>query len=202
MFIAGTDTSSVTLEWAITELLRHPEKMAKAQTEIDEVLGNDRSRSIQESDVSKLPYVQAIIKETLRLHPPAPFLLPHRANKDVELCGYYVPKNTTIWINVWSMGRNPHIWADAESFTPESFLGSEIDMKGRNFEFIPFGAGRRICPGMPLAYRMMHLMLATLLHRFNWKLDNELNPKDIDMEEKFGITLQKAQPLQVIPILR
>jgi len=176
--------------------------MAKAQAEMEQLLGKGQSRTIQESDIPKLPYIQAIVKETMRLHPAAPFLVPHKAMTNVELCSYWVPKNAQVWVNVWSIGRDPNVWPDSESFTPERFLESEIDIKGRDFELMPFGTGRRICPGMPLAYRMLHLMLATFLHSFNWKLDYGLNPEDVDMEEKFGITLAKVQPLQAIPLPR
>nr|AJD87469.1 cytochrome P450 CYP76AD13 [Basella alba] len=202
LFVAGTDTTSSVLEWAMTELLRNPEKMGKLQNEINNAFGNDQSKSIQESDISKLPYLQGVVKETLRLHPPAPFLLPRKVEKDIDLVGYHVPKNSTIWVNVWSMGRDPSNWSNPEVFMPERFLDSEIDVKSRHSELIPFGAGRRICPGLPLAYRMVHLMLANLVQFFNWKVDRWSNPEEIDMEEKFGITLQKAKPLEVVPILR
>nr|AJD87472.1 cytochrome P450 CYP76AD16 [Cleretum bellidiforme] len=200
LFLAGTDTTSSTVEWAMAELQRHPEKMLKAQAEIDQVIPNDGF--VQEMDISKLAYIQAIVKETLRLHPPAPFLIPHKTVKDVQLCDYTVPKNALVWVNVWSIGRDPSVWTDPDSFVPERFLEREIDFKGRNFELIPFGAGRRTCPGMPLAYRMTHLMLATLLHSFDWKLSDGVNPENLDMEEKFGITVQKVQPLQLIPAVR
>ncbi|XP_074270528.1 cytochrome P450 76AD1-like [Silene latifolia] len=201
LFVGGTDTTSNALEWAMTELLRNPEKLAKAQNELDQVVGKNNG-PIQESDISKLPYIQAVVKETMRLHPPGPFLIPHKADKDVKLCGYIVPNNAQIWVNIWSIGRDPNVWPDALSFSPERFLESEIDMKGRDFELIPFGSGRRICPGMPLAYRMVHLMLATLLYSFNWKHANGLNPQDIDVDEKFGLTLQKIHPLLAIPLIR
>lgn len=200
MFTAGTDTTSSTLEWAMTELLRNPKKMAKAQSELDQVFGKDGY--IEEYDISKLPYIQAIVKETFRLHPAAPFLIPYKAQKNVELCKYFVPKDAHIWVNVWSMGRDPSVWSNPLLFSPERFLERDIDVKGQDFELIPFGAGRRICPGLPLAYRMLHLMLATLLHSFNWKYHGGESYKDIDVEEKFGITLQKAQPLQAIALPR
>ncbi|XP_074263215.1 cytochrome P450 76AD1-like [Silene latifolia] len=201
LFGAGTDTTSSTLEWAMTELLRNPEKMAKAQEELDQIIGKNTA-AIQESDISKLPYIQAVVKETFRLHPPTPLLVPRKAEKDVKLCGFFVPKDAQIWVNVWSMGRDSSVWPNALSFLPERFMESEVDFKGRNFELIPFGAGRRMCPGIPLAHRMVHLMLATLIHSFNWKHAHGLCPKDIDLEENFGLTLQKAQPLQAIPLIR
>ncbi|CAO2824458.1 unnamed protein product [Amaranthus hypochondriacus] len=197
MFAAGTDTSSSTFEWVMTELLRNPKKMKIAQIEIDQAFEKDKI--IQESELSKLPYIQAIVKETLRLHAPGPFLLPHMNENDVELCGYFVPKNAQVWVNVWSIGRDPTIWSNPLMFMPERFIEKEVDLKGHDFKYIPFGAGRRICPGMTLAYRMEHLMLATLLQSFNWTYhDNE----EIDMEEKFGITLHKALPLLANPIPR
>ncbi|KAJ8447376.1 hypothetical protein Cgig2_013153 [Carnegiea gigantea] len=179
LFIAGTDTTSSTVESAMTEMLRHPEKVIQAQAEIDQVLGKHHSNSIQETDISNLPYIRAIVKETLRLHPPALFLVPHKTTMDAKLCGHRVPKDAQVWVNVWSMGRDPSIWHNnQDSFVPEKFLEIDIDVKGRNIELIPFGTGRRIYPGMSLAYRMVHLMLAALLHSFNWKLDHGLNPKD------------------------
>lgn len=176
--------------------------MAKAQSEIDKVIGKDRS--VQESDIPKLSYIKAVVKEIFRLHPPAPFLLPHKAEQDVQLCGYLVPKNAQVWVNVWWIGRDPSLWPKPDSFAPERFLDPEVEAKGRDFEFIPFGEGRRICPGMPLAYWIMHLILANLLHSFNWKIgDHGLNSDDVvDVEDKFGITLQRAQPLQIVPLSR
>lgn len=197
-FLAGTDTTSSTVEWAMAELISNPKTMAKARRELQEVLGKDGI--VQESDISKLPYLQSIVKETLRLHPPAPLLLPHKAQADVEICGFTVPKNSQVLVNAWAIGRDPNTWTNPNAFVPERFLGSEIDVKGRDFEVIPFGSGRRMCPGMPLAHRMVHLMLASLLHSFDWKLEDGLKPEDMDMSEKFGITLQKAKPLRAIPI--
>uniref|UniRef100_A0A803KYZ2 Cytochrome P450 n=1 Tax=Chenopodium quinoa TaxID=63459 RepID=A0A803KYZ2_CHEQI len=200
LFIAGTDTTSITLEWAMTELLRNPTKMEKAKSELDEVLG--KKGSMQESYISNLPYIQAILKETLRLHPPAPLLIPHKAVKDVQLGDYLVQKNSTLWVSVWWISHDPSIWPNPECFLPERFLEKEIDAKKQDFEFIPFGAGRRMCPGILLAYRMLHLMLATLIHSFNWKKGHGELLEDLDMEEKFGMTLQKAHPLEAIPFIR
>jgi cytochrome P450 len=175
-----------------------PKKMAKAQKELEEVLGKDEL--VQDSDISKLPYLRAIVKETLRLHPIAPLLAPHKAQIDKEVCGFTVPKNAQILVNVWAMGRDSSIWPNPDLFVPERFLEKDIDFKGGDFELIPFGAGRRICPGLPLANRMVHLMLASLVHNFNWNLGDEMKPKDINMSETFGITLHKAEPLRAIPI--
>ncbi|XP_021748899.1 cytochrome P450 76AD1-like [Chenopodium quinoa] len=197
-FTAGTDTTSSTLEWAMTELLHSPEKMAKAQAELKQVLGENRI--VGESDISKLPYLQAIVKETLRMHPPTVFLLPRKATSDVELYGYVVPKNAQVFVNLWAISRDPNHWVNPDLFSPERFLEREIDMKGQDFGLIPFGAGRRICPGDTLAFRMLNLMLGNLLHAFDWKVGDGLIPEDLDMTDKFGITIQKAIPLRAIPL--
>ncbi|KAK2650504.1 hypothetical protein Ddye_017993 [Dipteronia dyeriana] len=198
LFVAGTDTTSSTVEWAMAELLQNPEKLTKAQTELRQVIGKDGL--VQEFHITKLPYLQAVMKETLRLHPPGPFLIPHKAETEVEICSYVVPKSAQILVNVWAMGRDSSVWQNPTSFMPERFLESEIDVKGRDFELIPFGAGRRICPGLPLAQRMVQLTLASLLYTFDWKLAHDLNPKNMDMSEKFGLTLHKSQSLLAIPI--
>ncbi|XP_043716958.1 geraniol 8-hydroxylase-like [Telopea speciosissima] len=199
IFGAGTDTTSTTLEWAMAELLHNPESMAKIQLELRENFVE--GKPVEEADVARLPYLQAVVKETLRLHPPVPLLIPHRAETDVEICGFSVPKHSQVLINAWAISRDPSIWTNPTSFVPERFLGSsEIDVRGRDFELIPFGAGRRICPGMLLALRMVHLMLASLLQSFNWKLEGGMCSKEMDMADKFGITLQKAQPLRAIPL--
>ncbi|CAM8922589.1 unnamed protein product [Rhodiola kirilowii] len=199
LFVAGSDTSSTTVEWAMTELLRNPDKMKKAQSEIRSQIGNERL--VQESDITTLKYVQAVVKETLRLHPPAPFLVPHKSITDVNIDGFTVPVASQILINVWSMGHDSKIWTNPESFEPERFLNSEMmEYKGRNFELIPFGAGRRICPGLSLAHRIVNVLLASLIHSFDWKLENGMKPEDIDMNDKFGLSVHKLVPLHAIPV--
>ncbi|KAK7841681.1 geraniol 8-hydroxylase [Quercus suber] len=171
LFHAGIATTSSTVEWAMTMLLQNPEKMTKAQVELEEVLG--KAGRIQELDISKFNYLQAIVKETLRLQPSAPFLLPHKAMIDVEICGFIVPKNAQILINVWAMGRDFSIWPNSNLFMPER---------------------------LPLANRMVPLILASLVHHFAWKLPNEMKPEEMDLGEMFGLTLHKAEPLRAIPI--
>nr|QNN89163.1 cytochrome P450 [Achyranthes bidentata] len=197
-FTAGTDTTSSTLEWAMTKLLRDPEKLTKAQVELEQVLGKEK-KIVGESDISKLPYLQAIVKETLRLHPTTVFLLPRKASNDVELYGYTIPKNAQIFVNVWAISRDPNHWKNPDVFSPERFLEHNIDWKGQDFGFIPFGSGRRICPGDMLAFRMLNLMLGNLLHGFNWKIADGLRPEDLDMNDKFGITVQKAVSQRIVP---
>ncbi|XP_058107407.1 geraniol 8-hydroxylase-like [Magnolia sinica] len=197
MFIAGTDPSAATIEWALAELLRNPDSMAKARAELRETIG---SRQVKDSDIASLPYIKAVVKETLRLHPPAPFFFRDTI-ADVEIDRFTIPKNTTVKINVWSIGRDPKMWANPSDFWPERFLESDIDFKGQDFELIPFGSGRRICPGLPLAFRTLHVMLASLLHSFSWKLPDGMTPKDIDMSDKVSMTLELANPLRVVPML-
>ncbi|KAK2975524.1 hypothetical protein RJ640_000974 [Escallonia rubra] len=197
LFIAGSDTTSTTLEWAMAELLRNPATMAKAKAELEQVIG--KGKIIGEADVSRLPYLQCIVKEALRMHPAVPFLI-RRVEVDVKACGYTVPKGAQVLVNVCAIGRDPTLWEDPLSFNPERFLASELDVRGRDFELIPFGAGRRICPGLPLAIRMVQVMLGSLINSFNWELDVGVASKELAMEEKFGATLQKAQPLRAVPM--
>nr|XP_051203480.1 geraniol 8-hydroxylase-like isoform X3 [Lolium perenne] len=198
LFIAGSDTSSITVEWAMVELLRNPSSMTQAHEEIAQVIGS--RRSIEESDIDQLPYLQAIVKETFRLHPPAPFLLPRQAQETIRIAGYMVPQGARVLVNVWAIGRDEGIWPKPDKFMPERFIGREVDYKGGDFELLPFGAGRRMCPGVPLATRMVHLVLATLLNRFKWRIPMEVERAGIDMTDKFGVTLTKAIPLCAIAI--
>lgn len=182
----------------MAELLHNPDKLKKVKAELYENIG--QGNLVEEPDISRLPYLQAVIKETFRLHPAVPFLIPRKVDSDVKLSGFTVPKKAQVLINVWAIGRDPDVWKNPNSFEPERFMGSHIDLKGHDFELIPFGAGRRICPGLPLAIRMLHLMLGSLIHGFDWKLEGGITPEKIDMEEKFGISLQKAQRLHAIPV--
>ncbi|PKU65653.1 Geraniol 8-hydroxylase [Dendrobium catenatum] len=194
------ETSSTTLEWAMAELLRRPELMKRAREEIITVVGFERE--IEESDISKLPLLQAILKETLRLHPPVPLLLPHKAEVSTEINGYLVPKNTQVLVNVWAIGRDEQVWEKPDCFMPERFMeaGSSIDFRGQHFELIPFGSGRRICPGLPLGVRMVQLMLASLIQSFEWSLPDGMKPQDLNLNEQFGITLNLASPLKALAI--
>ncbi|KAJ1297960.1 hypothetical protein BS78_01G418200 [Paspalum vaginatum] len=196
LFTAGTDTSTVTVEWAMAELLQSPSSMAKARAELAQVMGS--KQEIQESHIEQLKYLQAIVKETFRLHPAAPLLLPHQAETTTEIRGYMVPKGARVLVNLWAIGRDRQVWAEPEKFMPERFVEKEIDFRGKDFELLPFGSGRRMCPGMPLAARMVHLILATLLHRFEWKLPAAAEKNGVDMSEHFGVTVSLATPLQAI----
>uniref|UniRef100_A0A7N0TG24 Cytochrome P450 n=1 Tax=Kalanchoe fedtschenkoi TaxID=63787 RepID=A0A7N0TG24_KALFE len=195
--VAGTDTTSSVVEWAMSEIMKNRDIMFKAKDELERVAG--KGKPIQDADIASLPYLKAVVKETLRMHPPAPLLLPRKNVVETELCEYMIPKGAQIYVNAWAIGRDPGTWEDPESFNPERFLDSDVDFRGTDFELIPFGAGRRICPGLPLAFKMVHLMLGSLINCFDWKLEGGAKPEDIDMDEKFGITLQKTQPLHAIP---
>ncbi|XP_020212857.1 flavonoid 3'-monooxygenase [Cajanus cajan] len=201
MFTAGTDTSSSTTEWAIAELIRNPRILAQVQQEMDRVVG--RERNVKEEDLAHLPYLQAVIKETFRLHPSTPLSLPRVASESCEIFGYHIPKGATVLVNVWAIARDPKEWADPLEFRPERFLpGGEkpdVDVRGNDFEVIPFGAGRRICAGLSLGLRMVQLLTATLAHSFDWELENGLNPEKLNMDEAYGLTLQRAVPLLVHP---
>ncbi|XP_009626636.1 geraniol 8-hydroxylase [Nicotiana tabacum] len=199
LFIAGSDTSAITTEWAMAELLRKPQVLNKVREEILQQIGTERP--VKESDIEKLPYLQAVVKEAMRLHPAVSLLLPHKAQNDIQVLGYTVPKNTQVLVNAWAIGRDPKSWDKPLEFMPERFIKSSVDYKGRDFEFIPFGAGRRICPGMPLAIRMVNLMLASIIQPFSWKLPDGMAPEKLNMDEQFGVSLRKAVPLVAIPIM-
>lgn len=204
LFSAGTDTTSSTLEWALAELLRHPDLLRQAQQELDAVVG--RGRLVCESDLGDLPLLNAIVKETFRLHPSTPLSLPHLASEDCEVGGYLVPAGATLLVNVWAISRDPAAWPDPLEFRPARFLpggkAENVDVRGTHFEIIPFGAGRRICAGMNWGLRMVHLMAATLIHAFHWELPSDQKPGDINMEEAYGLTLQRSAPLLVRPTPR
>ncbi|KAM0978639.1 hypothetical protein ACFX13_014844 [Malus domestica] len=199
MFTAGTDTTTSTLEWAMAELLTSPKALKKAQAELRSNISP--GNKLQEKDIENLPYLKSVIKETLRLHPPLPFLVPHMAMESCKMLGHHIPKDTQILVNAWAIGRDPKAWEDPLLYKPERFLKPDmVDYKGHNFEFIPFGSGRRICPAVPLVSRVLPLALGSLLHSFDWVLPSGLKPENIDMTERMGITLRKSVPLKVIPI--
>lgn len=181
----------------MSELLRNPQTMEKAKAEISKVVGSEKK--FEESDIDNLPYLQAVVKETFRLHPPVPFLIPRKAAQDTKFMGYDIPKGTQVFVNIWAIGRDPDCWEDPLVFKPERFLGSKIDVKGQHFELIPFGAGRRICVGLPLGHRMTHFVLGSLLHEFEWEVEQSVDPKVMDMRDRVGTTLRKLQPLKAIP---
>ncbi|KAJ8529469.1 hypothetical protein K7X08_036304 [Anisodus acutangulus] len=196
MFIGGTDTSSTVLEWAISEMMKNPQVMEKAQAEVRKVL--EGKSKITESELQQLEYMKLIIKETLRMHPPLPLLLPREAREKCEIGGYDIPPKTKVIINAWAIGRHPEHWKNAEYFEPERFQDSAFDFKGTNLEYIPFGAGRRICPGTLFGIANVELPLAKLLYHFDWKLLDGIDSNELDMTETFGATAGRKNDLFLI----
>nr|XP_043607497.1 flavonoid 3'-monooxygenase-like [Erigeron canadensis] len=201
LFTAGTDPPASTVEWAMAELIRQPKILKEAREELDKVVGQDRL--VTELDLNRLTFLQAIVKETLRLHPTTPLSLPRLALESCEVNGYHIPKGSTLLVNVWAIARDPKMWANPLEFRPSRFLPGgekpEADVKGNDFEIIPFGSGRRMCAGMRLGMRMVQLLIATLIQTFDWELASGLEPEKLNMEESFGLTLQRAEPLMVHP---
>ncbi|GJW36691.1 cytochrome P450 71A1-like protein [Tanacetum coccineum] len=189
--IADDPTLNVKLE-------RHGVKgFTQAIEELDRVIGQDRW--VEEKDMSNLPYIKAILKESLRLHPVTPLLVPRRAREDCKIAGYDIPEDTRIFVSVWSIGRDPKLWDKPLEFFPERFIGSEIDIKGNDYELLPFGSGRRMCPGYSLGRKIMESSLANLLHGFYWKLPNGMSKDELKMDEVFGLTTCLKTPLVVVP---
>lgn len=200
LFGAGSETSSNTMEWTMSELMRNPEVMNKVQAEVREHLKG--KTKVTEEDISGLQYLKLVIKETLRMHAPVPLLIPRECREDCELMGYQVPAGTNVLVNAWSIGRNPEYWDEPLVFKPERFEGSSISFNGSCFEFIPFGAGRRMCPGISFGVANMELALALLLYHFDWKLPSGVEPHDLDMTECFGITARRKSHLLLWAIPR
>ncbi|XP_054816433.1 cytochrome P450 71D10-like [Prosopis cineraria] len=199
VFVGGTETTATTTEWTMTELLRNPVAMKKAQEEVQSFYGS--KGCVDESGIPQLKYVTAVIKETLRMHPPAPLLVPRENSERCEINGYEIPAKTKIIVNAWAIGRDPKYWNEPEKFVPERFLDTAVDynFNGPNFEFIPFGAGRRICPGIAFAAPVVELLISSLLYHFDWKLPNGMKPEELDTEECFGATMRRKNDLCVVP---
>ncbi|GMP79606.1 hypothetical protein CsSME_00035085 [Camellia sinensis var. sinensis] len=190
LLIAGSETSSTTLEWAMSLLLNHPDAMTKVKEEIDAHVGRDRL--IDEQDLPKLDYLSNAVNEALRLYAPVPLLLPHEASEDCTVRGYDVPQGTTLMVNALAIHRDPKLWENPTKFMPERF---QAESAGDGYRLIPFGSGRRGCPGASLAKRMIGLALGALIQSFEWKTVNE---EQVDMTESPGITMPKLKPLEAI----
>ncbi|TVU22121.1 hypothetical protein EJB05_31803, partial [Eragrostis curvula] len=200
LFGAGSETSATTLQWAMSELMRNPDVMKRAQAEVRTILNG--KPKVTEDDLAQLKYLKLVIKETLRLHPPAPLLVPRESREPCKVLGYDVPKGTMVLVNAWAIGRDPKYWEDAEEFKPERFEGNTIDFKGTDFEYIPFGAGRRICPGMLFAQSSIEIVLAALLYHFDWNMTDGLKPAELDMAEEMGLTVRRKNDLYLHPVVR
>uniref|UniRef100_A0A0R0IE90 Uncharacterized protein n=2 Tax=Glycine subgen. Soja TaxID=1462606 RepID=A0A0R0IE90_SOYBN len=198
MFSASTETTSSVLGWAMTELLRHPNVMQKLQDEVRNVIG-DRITHINEEDLCSMHYLKVVVKETLRLHPPVPLLVPRESMQDTKVMGYDIASGTQIIVNAWAIARDPLYWDQPLEFKPERFLNSSIDIKGHDFQVIPFGAGRRGCPGITFALVVNELVLAYLVHQFNWTVpDGVVGDQALDMTESTGLSIHKKIPLVAV----
>ncbi|KAL5990690.1 hypothetical protein ACLOJK_011593 [Asimina triloba] len=186
VFVAGVDTSSVSIDWAMSELLKHPRIMKKAQEELETVIGLDRA--VEESDLANLDYLNMVVKETLRLHPVIPLLLPHEATEDCTVDGFHIPKQSRIIVNAWPVGQR--------------FAGSSVGVRGHDFQLIPCGSGRRMCPGMQLGITVVRCVLAQLLHCFDWELPEGTTPENMNMFEKFSVVTFRSDHLLAIPTYR
>ncbi|KAK2436795.1 cytochrome P450 736A117 [Trifolium repens] len=193
MFAGGTDTTYTVLEWAMAELFRHETVMRKLQDEVRNVVGN--KTHVTEDDLVNMNYLKSVIKETLRLHVPITLLVPRKSMEDIKLNGYDIGAGTQVIINAWAIARDPSSWEEPLEFKPERFINSPIDFKGLNFELMPFGSGRRGCPGMLFGISVNELVLANLVYQFDWKLPDGVVGKDLDMSETIGLTCHRKYPL-------
>uniref|UniRef100_A0A9I9DDC3 Cytochrome P450 81E8-like n=1 Tax=Cucumis melo TaxID=3656 RepID=A0A9I9DDC3_CUCME len=189
LLLAGTEGSINTMEWLLSLLLNHPHSLRRAQMEIDNVVGKT-NRLLEESDLTHLPYLRSLIHETLRMYPPGPLLIPHESSQDCHVGGFHVPAGTMLFVNVWAIQNDPTVWVEPEKFNPDRFKSD-----GEGFKWMPFGAGRRRCPGESLGLRVVGLVIGSLIQCFEWE---SMGGKCIDMSEGGGLTLPKALPLRTL----
>lgn len=182
----------------MSEMLKNPKVLERAQAEVRQVF--DATKQVDETGLHKLTYLKMVIKETLRLHPPAPLLVPRECREHCQIKGYTIRPGTRVIVNAWAIGRDPRFWPEPERFKPERFEDSSVDFKGADFEYIPFGAGRRSCPGMMFALPNMELPLAQILYHFDWQLADGLRHEELDMSEAFGSIAAKKNDLYVVPV--
>ncbi|XP_051133855.1 salviol synthase-like [Andrographis paniculata] len=197
VFTGGIETSSMTTTWAMVEMLRHPAVLKKAQDEVREVL-KDKG-FVDESCINDMKYLKLVVKETLRMHPALTILNPRESSEPCEIFGYKIPAKSRIMVNAWAIGRDPEYWKEPNSFIPERFLDNPVEYKVNNFEYLPFGAGRRVCPGISFGLANVEGPLAMFLYHFDWELPNGMKPEDMDITETTGLTARRKEPLYVIP---
>ena len=199
--LAGTETTTSLIQWAMAEIMQNRNIMKRVQEELAEIVGPNNI--VEESHLSKLKYLDATMKETLRLHPGLPLLIPRSPNQTCTVGGYTIPQGCTVFVNVWAIHRDPRYWDNPLEFNPERFLAREgtdkYDFKGNNLKFLPFGSGRRLCPGVPLAEKIQMYILASFLHSFDWSLPEG---EEHDFTDVFSLALQKRKPLVAIPSQR
>ncbi|KAJ1260071.1 hypothetical protein BS78_10G203700 [Paspalum vaginatum] len=200
MLGTGSETVATMLQWILAELVRNPRVMRKVQEEVRRVLAGQHG--VTEECLGDLHYMGLVIKEALRLHPPAPLLFPRECRSSCEVLGFSVPQGTMVLVNAWAISRDPRYWDAPEEFVPERFENSSTDFKGTCFEYTPFGAGRRMCPGMAFALVNMELVLAGLLYHFDWELPCGAEAADMDMTEEMGVTARRLRDLLLVPALR
>ncbi|KAK1670547.1 hypothetical protein QYE76_058706 [Lolium multiflorum] len=205
VFIAGSESSATTLEWALAELIKNPEAMKKVTAEVRQAF--DAGGRVVEDRLGELTYLHLVIREALRLHPPLPLLLPRLCREPCKVLGFDVPRGTQVIVNAWALGRDEQHWPDAtEEFRPERFeagtRAAMVDFRGADFELLPFGAGRRMCPGIAFGLASVELPLASLLLHFDWEAPDVSDPTEFDMTEAFGATARRNANLLLRPSLR
>jgi len=205
VFFGGIDTAATVLENTVIELMKEPRVMKKLQAEVRSIVPKGQE-IVSEADLNGMAYLRAVIKESLRLRNVTPLLAPHFSMASCSVDGVVVPAGVRVLINVWAIGRDPRFWEDAEEFVPERFLNggsaADVGFKGNDFQFLPFSAGRRQCPGMNFGIAAMEVMLANLVHRFDWEMPAGKETRDIDMSEEFGLVMHRKEKLLLVPKLR
>ncbi|KAH6814709.1 hypothetical protein C2S51_023727 [Perilla frutescens var. frutescens] len=195
MFAGGSESSASILDWVMIELLRNPQVMAKAQTEVREMM---KGGSIEEEDIQKMPYLKVVIMETLRLHPQVS-IIPRATKEPCQISGYTIPGKVKVLVNAWAIQRDPDYWADPEKFQPERFQNQpSVDYTGSDFRYLPFASGKRVCPGMAFGLANVTLPLAHLLYNFNWKLPHGVRAQDLNMIEKTSLSTPRKDELFVV----
>ncbi|KAJ0966911.1 hypothetical protein J5N97_023828 [Dioscorea zingiberensis] len=200
MLGAGTESTYTVMGWVMAELMKNPNTLKKLRNEIREMTTATAETTttkgmIKEQELGKMWYLKAVIKEALRLHPPGPLLVPRELMETTQIGSYEIPQHTRVVTNVWAISRDPKVWEAPDEFRPERFLGSCVDFKGHDFELTPFGAGRRICPGIQFSILIIELTIANLVHLFDWALPGSMAVEDLDMIEAPGITAPKRVDL-------
>ncbi|XP_078159493.1 cytochrome P450 71A26-like [Carex rostrata] len=195
-FAAGIDTTYITIDWAMSELSKNPKIMKKLQEEVRGIIKH--GEMVRSEDLNQMSYLKAVIKETLRLHPPVPLLLPRESMEECKINGFTIPRGTKVLINAWAIGREAKSWDVPEEFMPERFIDSQVDNKGNDFQLIPFGAGRRICPGILFATVTAELALANLIHCFDWELPSGMTREKFNMGESPGFTVHRKDDLLLV----
>lgn len=197
--VGGTETTTAMLEWVMAELMKHPDEMEKVQEELTQIVG--LNNLVEEFHLPKLHHLEAVVKETIRLHPALPLLVPRCPSETTTIGGYTIPKGSTVFMNAWAIHRDPSLWDNPLEFRPQRFLdpNNKYDYLGNKFQYVPFGSGRRICAGLPLAERMLTFELASFLHSFEWRLPRDTK---LDLSEKYGLVVKKMTPLIAIPTPR